>query len=402
MASTLSLKTAIHSLHFGECVDGRPEYVVTYDMFGLHPYAYDDVRDVYIPRLPEKLWQIPAIGCSNPEVLALLPLPDTIDLDRYSLGYVSMLLVHPELAEYADNPGVLALLIAHLDHALELVSQNLPRAALVKALVGIEPVQKFHIGWLKKIRPGTEQPAVIAATLTASLLRVPAHDLRKDGSTYVAKRYKLFAHQQQWTLRGLEFAKTLLRRDDLALDDFGYLMDGFNGNEPKILPKARAALLEFGSTDYAVTCRARLRARLIARHQDYLTLRFAQKFGRVVFQTDSESDFVDFCAMFLTDDDIPSPAVRGNRRVQALDTLAKLRSHAKRAKNCVWSLEILSRIIMREMDVYVVQGVQSYTVSLDRRSFEIRQLEPFSAATIHPADLELIADWFKESTVMPR
>jgi len=396
------------TLCFGECTEGKSSIIVIYDMFGFHPYYYEKSQGRYVADRKDFIWYNRLSDCSNSEELDKLVLPGNFSARHYfesgfdNLGYIATIVAHPELAEYADNPGLLILLIAHLAKAKPLVSENPDRIDLVRAVTGSDMIRNFHINWLKKVRPGPEKPAVVSAKIEDSLLRVPPCDLSVSGSTYEAKRFKLFAHQKQWTVRGLDFARALLHREDLEIDDLSYVMHSFNGNEPRIMAKARAALMDFGDLEYYMFGLARLRARQIAKHDQMLTLRFARKFRRFVFQPSPESALVDLCALFLSDDDISTPTIPGNGHVRSLDTLEKLRSHAIKAENCVWNFDIMSKILLRKIDVYAVEGENRYTISVDRHTFEIRMIEPFKGMMIKPADLGLIAEWFEEATALPR
>lgn len=397
-----------HVLRFNEFNEGKSPILVTYDMFGFHQYYYEQAQGKFIAEHEDMLWHTWLSDCHNSEEFDNIALPGSHSARQYqdsgldNLGYLATIVAHPELAEYVDNPGILVLLIAHLARAKPLLAKHPGRIDLVKALSGSDLIRNFHINWLKKVRPGSEKPAVVAAKLEASLLQVPACNLSPSGSNYTVKRFKLFAHQKQWTIRGLDFARALLQREELEIDDFGYLMNSFNGDEPEIMARVRKTLMEFGGHEYYLYGLARLRARLLARHDQILTLHFARKFRRIVFQSNSESDFIDLCAHFLSDEDIPPPAVKGNRHVRALDTLEKLRSHARKAENCVWGADVVSKLLQRQIDVYAVEGENRYTISVDRHTFEIRMMEPFGGMMIKPADLGLIAEWFEEATALPR
>jgi hypothetical protein len=183
-------------------------------------------------------------------------------------------------------------------------------------------------------------------------------------------------------------------------------MQSFNGNEPTVLAEVRAALLSFGDHHCYLARLARLRARHLARHDQMLSLQFAQTFRHYVCKKSPEpvspGDFVDLCALFLSDNDVPPPLVKGNRHVRPLDTLKKLRSHAKRARNCVWSMDIINSVLLRQIDVYAVEGENSYTISVDRQTLEISSIQPFQGEMIKPSDLSLIGAWFEEATVLPR
>jgi hypothetical protein len=397
-----------HALRFGEDFEGESPTIVTYDIFGFQSYYYEQAQGKYIADDEDFLWHIKLSDCTNIDEFNNIALPGRCGVQHYleagldNLGYIATVAAHPELAEYADNPGLLALLIAHLAKAKPLLARSPNRRDLVAALSGSDRICNFHISWLKKVRPGEEHPAAVAARLEASILRVPACNLARSDSSYAARRYKLFAHQRQWTARGLDLARALLQREDIAIDDISYLMHSFNGAKPSVINQVRAALMEFGDNEYYLSRLARLRARQLARHDQLLTLRFAKNFRRGLSQPGSERNSMDLCALFLSDEDIPLPRLKSNPHVMALDTLDKLRSHARKAENCVWSPHIISRILLRQIDLYAVKGENHYTISLDRRTFEIAMIEPFKGMKIKPGDLGLIAQWFEEATELPR
>ena len=401
-----------HALRFGECIDGQSPIIVTYDMFGFQPFYYEQAQGKYRADHDDVLWHTSLSDCSNSEAFNNIAFPKNCSAQQLresglnNLGYIATVAAHPELAEYADNPGLLVLLIAHLPRAKPLLARCADRITLVSALSGSDLIRNFHINWLKKVRPGMERPAIAAAKIEASLLRVAACDLAVNENHCEAKRYKLFAHQRHWTMRGLDFARALLQREDIEIDDLSYLMQSFNGNEPTVLAEVRAALLSFGDHHCYLARLARLRARHLARHDQMLSLRFAQTFRHCVRKKSQEpvspGDFVDLCALFLSDNDVPPPLVKGNRHVRPLDTLKKLRSHAKRARNCVWSMDIINSVLLRQIDVYAVEGENSYTISVDRQTLEISSIQPFQGEMIKPSDLSLIGAWFEEATVLPR
>ncbi len=403
------LRSAPLSLLFRGVRKGTPQSVlVTLDLFGFHSFQFDRARGKYTPEHEDSLWHIRLRDCRTRERFDNIPLPGGFGARDYealgldSLGYLAAVASRPELAEYVDNPGILVLLIARPDRARALLANRMDRVSLVRALTGSDLIRSFHINWLKKVRPGADQPRVVADSLEASLLRVPACDRMSGENRHPLRLFKLFAHQQQWTVKGMNFARALMQREDLEIDDFSYLMDTFNGNEPEVISSVRTLLLDVGNAKDYMSMIARSRARYIARHEQMLSLQLASRLRNCLSETGEERDSVDTYARFLTDDDIPAPVVGGNDQVRALDTLKKLRGHATRAKNCVWSIGIISGIMMRHIDLYAIDGKHQYTMSVDRRSLEIQTLEPFKYGRTHPADLRLIADWFEAATALPR
>ena len=400
--------TPPHTLHFGDYIDGQPRTIVILDLLGFHTFIYDDDQQRYLATPEESLWRLKLCECTNADVLDSLTLPGNRRPEQYkesgldNLAYIALLFAHPELAEYADNPGLLVLLISYYERIGSLLAQSPDRIELIKALSPYEQVGSFHLKWLKKIRPGSVEPAYLADKIRNSLLRVPVSDRSAPKNSYAARRYKLFTHQKQWLTRGLEFARALIQRDDINLNDIGYLLDRFNGDEPRIITKAKQAMLQFRGYETYLNNLVRRRACYTARHEQILTLRFAQRFRRSVLRSDPRGDLVDLCALFLTDEDIPAPLLLGNNHVEPLNTLSKLRAHARNARNCVWSQNILSDILSRRVDVYVVNGKNNYTLSLDRHTLDIRMLEPFRGNAIISSDLRLIVEWFEEATVLPR
>ena len=65
-------------------------------------------------------------------------------------------------------------------------------------------------------------------------------------------------------------------------------------------------------------------------------------------------------------------------------------------------MDIINSVLLRQIDVYAVEGENSYTISVDRQTLEIRSIQTFKGKMIKPSDLSLIGAWFERATVLPR
>lgn len=403
-------------LQFGDSVDGKAEVIATYDMLGFQLYYYDSSQGEYVIQPKDFLWKLPISSCNNVNEIGRIPFPHAYDIKHYHrdgfdcLGYLGLACENPELFEYLDNPGLLVLLAAYPDKAKRILSKRASRVEIVQELTGSDHIRNFHINWLKKVRPGTVSPSIIAEKLQQSILKIHAIDVKVRVDSYAARLFKLFAHQKQWESRGLDFARMLVRRDDAVLDDSDWLLRSYNGDKYKYFYESRRALKRIGMgarSDLGISEEdapplVRLRALNLVRDDDLLTLGFSKKLRRIVSRGSGESGLVDCYVLLLSDDDIPSPVVPGNQFVTHLDTFEKIRAQAINAKNCLWSLAILNKVLARQFDLYAVKAENLYTISVDRKTLDIRMIEASSGNMIKPRDLRVIADWFEECTRLPR
>jgi hypothetical protein len=396
---------AADCLRFGGLVDGRAEYLVTCDMLGLQALFYDRQQREYVLAPRQFLWTLKLSACRNPAASGHLPLPAHCSADALaesgldSLGYLAAILENRALAEYADNPGLLALMIAERGRIDSLLARRPDRVELLRRIANNPGISGFHLKWLRKVQVGAAEPGLVAEKLRRSLLRVQAADAQSPADGHRARLFKLFAHQEGWTLEGLDFAAELLDSPQPCSDDDRCTLDCLNGNEPAMISSVREALLAFA--DFAVKhgrlpALAVTRARRIAKGKEVITPHLARRFRRCIKRAsvESSSSLMDCAAVFLTDSDIPSPLLPGYGRVQPLDTLRKIRAQAKLAGNCLWSGGIVDQVIGGTIDLYAVEGENRYTFSLNRKTREIRTLEAASGTLIRPSDLGLIADWF--------
>jgi hypothetical protein len=400
---------AADCLGFGGLIDGRAEYLVTCDMLGLQALFYDRQQREYVLAPRRFLWTLKLSACRNPSAGEHLPLPPGCSPDTLagsgldSLGYLAAILETRELAEYADNPGLLALLIAERDRIDSLLARRPDRIELLRRISNNPGISGFHLKWLRKVQVSAAEPALVAEKLRRSLLRMQAADARSPGNTHRARLFKLFAHQESWTLRGLDFAAELLGSPQACSDDGRCRLECLNGNEPAMISGTRAALLafaKFARHDGRVPALAASRARRLAKQNAVIAPGFARRFrryaARITFE--SSSSVMDCAAVLLTDRDIPSPVLPGHGRVKSLDTLGKIRTQAKLAGNCLWTAGIIDQVVGRKIDLYAVEGDNRYTFSVNRETREIRTLEAAKGTLIKPSDLGLIADWFNHAS----
>lgn len=396
-------------LGFGELVDGNAEYLITCDMLGLQPLFYDRQQRTYVLAPRRSLWRLKLSACRNPSAGDHLPLPPNCapgalaDGGLDNLGYLAAIVEKPELAEYTDNPGLLALLIAGGRRTESILGDRPDRVELLRRLSNNPGISGFHLKWLRKVQVSGSDPAVVAEKLRRSLLQVCEVDVQAPGCDQRLQLFKLFAHQKRWTLQGLDFAADLLNSPAPCSDEGRCALDCLNGAEPASIANTREALLMFA--DFARQHRrlpalAVSRARRMARKGEVITPRFARRFRRYIDRADvdSSASLMDCAAVFLTDRDIPSPVLPAHGCVQSLDTLRKIRTQAKLAGNCLWSAPIMEQVIDRKIDLYAVEGENRYTFSVDRKTLEIRTLEAMRRTQIKPPDLGLIADWFNYVT----
>lgn len=398
------------AIKIGDLIDGNPEYIVVYDMLGLHPFHYNKDTCGYEFVSREFLWRIPLAACQQTEEMALLPLPCGCDFQHFSsngldnLGYVSTLVEHPELIEYSDNPGLLILLIANLPQAKSILSMQPSRVEIARKLARNNRIQKYHIKWLKKVRPEQEKPAVLAQKIIDTLLKICSPRKKNHANTDNLKLLKLIAHQTRWTSRGLEFVKSLVNHADVKVADMASLLSTFNGEEPELFSGIRRILWELqkeiGVHDPMHP--SKLRMRYFAKQSDLSRLCASKGFLTTISKAHDETQRLECCLLFLNDEDIPVTLIPGNQYVRPLDTFSKIRRHAQLAGNCLWSIDILSSILFRSIDLYAVYGDNLYTISVDRCTLNIRVIEAEKGSLIKPSDLGIIADWFKQSTTLPR
>lgn len=395
------------SLEFGVLLDGQAEILVTNDMFGFHLFYFDDVDKTYTEKPKDLLWRIPISMCRNLENSLNFPLPNNGHLRQYwesgldSLGYVSAVNDNPEFSDYVDNPGILILLIADISKAKGILAENPDRIELVRNLAGNKHICKFHIKWLKKIHVGTESPRQLAANIKASLLRIKKTYIEPQQHRHLTQLFKLFAHQTEWTPLGLDLARILMHRPKDSLADVSRLLSEFNGNISEDKHRLVSALNELKISKATPKIVAE-RATFLLSSTDFLTIELAQKLLRTVRKAKGDIGFLNVCLHFINDGDIPTPILKGNQQITPLDTMDKIRGHSRKVKNCVWSLDIIKRILSREIDMYSVKGENIYTISITRRTLDIGMIEAAKPTQIKPRDLVLISDWFENATRLPR
>jgi hypothetical protein len=59
-------------------------------------------------------------------------------------------------------------------------------------------------------------------------------------------------------------------------------------------------------------------------------------------------------------------------------------------------------VLLREADLYAVQGSILYTIAVNRRTLDIEQFEGAGRRQLRLGDLRLISDWYESQTQSPR
>lgn len=142
--------------------------------------------------------------------------------------------------------------------------------------------------------------------------------------------------------------------------------------------------------------RARVEAYLT--NIDALHPKLARKILNTTTRALSENNLFDIALLFIENDDIPPPILTGNEHITCLDSLESICEHAKRAQNCLWTMNVVFAVILRRIDLYTVKGSNTYTMSIDRMSLEIRMIEPVKPSHIKTNDLATIIDWHQNAT----
>lgn len=394
-----------NKIEFGQSVEGTAQIVVTCDLFGFHPLYFDEHRGGYGSLPAAHLWRLALSDCSNINEALNITVPKIGELQRYresgfdSLGYAALAFDRPELSEYLDNPGIMVLLLANSRAATSVLCERPNRVDLVRRLTGNALIKQPHINWLKKVRPGQANPVALAREIRHSILQIPATNFQSD--SYEKQFYKLFAHQPRWTPEGLAFARMLVGRRDVDPTDLVWLLEARNGVDHAQRAAAASALEQFMKHPLAPNLMIE-RANELIRNQDRLSPALCKRINGAATRDSMESLFRHYAPLLLVDDDIPAPIIRGDHAVKALDTLAKIRRHARVAKNCLWTLEMIASVLSRHIDLYSVAGENHYTFSINRQTLDIHVLETAKSPAIKPADLGLIAQWFEEGTRLPR
>lgn len=403
----IALESA-NAIEFGMSVGVFPEILVLYDILGIQLFFYDHADNAYVEKPNSVHWSVALSECRNKGALNHIPWPGGWGIQQYlnagynSLGYVSRVCKNPHLADYLDNPGLLVLVIANLAVFESESLYHLNRLNLLRRLMGMQYLSKFHVKWLKKVRPGRETPGTLALRIAESLLKIPGSLDAAYQTTRHAGLDKLFSHQAQWTPKGLELAATLACSQRSVSHELAWLLHSCNGNEPTEISNAYKALLTLRDVDLLPEIVQERLAYYLA-NRDALSPELARRIRNAALKEELvDRAFLEISLVFLTDVDIPSPVIKGNEQVMSLDTFPKIRRQATRAKNCLWTLGIIKHVLARKIDLYSVEGQNLYTISVDRATLDIRMLESAKAASIKPTDLGIISDWFTTCTAQPR
>ncbi len=402
--SPIDLTSLPPNIEFGQSIEGKAQIIVTCDMLGLHPHYFNEERAAYDPLPAGRLWRLALPDCNNLDDALNITLPGIGQLRRYresgldNLGYQARVFDQPALAEYLDNPGILILLLENSADISSALSGRPNRVDLVRRLTGNALIKQAHINWLKKVRPGNTRPADLAPVIRHSILRIPAYDFNSGSSEKAF--FKLFAHQPRWTPQGLAFARMLVRRPDIDPTDLAWLLRARNGDCAQ--QATVIAALRYFELNNPIQGLVSRRITELIENRDLLTPDIARQLTRITMRSNEVEQLVDLACLFLVDDDIPVPIISGNDKVKALDSLAKIRRHAKLVRNCLWTPDMLAYALSRSIDLYSVAGENLYTISVCRRTLDIQSLQPQKSVQIKPADLALISRWFEEGTRLPR
>lgn len=402
--STPYLPTCV--LEFSMHVDGPPEIVASCDILGIQLFYYDDRNQCYVEKPSDLLWQIPLSKCTNADDLEWVPWPGGWDISHYiqfgydSLGYVASVWNNPRLAEFVDNPGLLIILLSNTRIFENLSLKGLNRYDLVRMVTGRQHVTLNQVRWLKRVAPGCHPPEVLYPKILNSLLHSANSVESKAGVERRHEIRKLFSHQTQWRIEGLDFAGKLIGHPKANPKDLAWLLSMYNGYEyPEILAAFRN-LKELEQTE-GLPGIVRSRIRQTLENGFPYTPQIHRQFNICMDACRVHKSKI-LATFFIHDEDISPAVIRENDFVKSLDTLSKIEKHARLVGNCIYSIPIISQVVSREYDLYAMQGEGLYTFSVDRITLDIRLLEPAKGTLIAFSDLAKIVSWYEEGTTIAR
>ena len=389
-------------LEFGVLVDNMAEIIATFDMFGTHLFYYDDTNKTYVEKPNSLVWNVPLSECRQVRHLDIAPagnlqIKDYLTHGLNSLGFVSAVWNCPKLAEFADNPGLFVLIMENMSEIASLLKQNPKRACLLSHITGCSYVSKQHVAWLKKLKPDSRSPGLQASRIVDLFRRMQTLNSNYLLTSRSRELEKLFSHQRHWTTRGLELASLMITDHSFCPVESSWLLRTYNDNEDPEITRARKLLRELKDIDtFPGIVRARVEAYLT--NIDALHPKLARKILNTTTRALSENNLFDIALLFIENDDIPPPILTGNEHITCLDSLESICEHAKRAQNCLWTMNVVFAVILRRIDLYTVKGSNTYTMSIDRMSLEIRMIEPVKPSHIKTDDLATIIDWHQNAT----
>lgn len=394
-------------LEFGVEVDGHPDIVASCDILGMQLFYYDKWKKHYVEQPRHFLWKIPLSKFRNIDVLKEIPWPGGWDIDHYvqfgydSLGYVAAVWNNPKLAEYVDNPGLLIIILSNPGLFESLSLKGVKRTEIVRLMTRRERVSYYQIRWLKRVAPEIYPPYVLFPKIVESLLYTSddTEFMETDPRQHDIK--KLFSHQAQWRLEGLDLACKLVTHPTADPKVLAWMIDSHNGHAyPEVLATYRNLQALSRTPGVPEIVKERIH-RLLTNGLPY-TPTVCRQINRAWDASQANGDPALLAMFFLSDLDIATPRIAENDVVKSLDTLSKIEKHAKLAGNCINTMAVLAKLVSREYDLYAMQSESLYTFSVYRRTLDIGTIETAKGSRIQFDDLAKIISWFEEGTSIVR
>ena len=369
-------------LHFGRNFGGLPEMIICVGLFSLESYRYHDVSRTYNRLHDTDYWHLSLADCTNREDAAHVILPGGLTLTDYldrgyrNLGYVQALGEQPELLQYMDNPGLLALLMHERAGSSIHNFRNLGRREILRELSGNPDISRRHLNRLARVRAGDHRPATLAPLIKDALLR-PSHTGTTTESPETARELeKLINHQSSWSLHGLRYASAMIRAGIHPRSEHFHQLDKYNNGSGA--QETRNWLKLILSLDDLPKL-FRRRARLYFEQPEALPAEILYRIMHMRRKKtpDPEEDLdVRHLFRFITDADIPEPLLEPDGRVEHLDSFEKMRGHARRQRHCLWTSAYVGRVVDGLADFYCYTGENCRaTIAISRNHHGIVELQ---------------------------
>ena len=397
-------------LYFGEWIEFRPEIKVVLGLFEYECYLYDVRSASYQLVLKDWINKLSLTDCLNVDHIRHLILHGGFTLDEFikrgynSLDYLIKISKNPYVIIFLDNPGLLTLILDSPEKNEASRIQEIPRQTILKKLTGFDELSQRHLRRLSKVTPGSQTVSIMAKTLLRTLLWEGNEKLCSMNFHRRKVIERILSHQRNWLYNGLKLIEHILSNPDMDSNQYKKVLRAKNtlssGGSRDVYHESVLQiihLLEECSFAGDLTDGFFIKLKCISVNASDDRFKRLQKL-RQILQSPPGHDY-SFSALIsvFEESDISTPILPSSCKIRHLNSSKRLRTHASKQRNCVWSPHMLESILQKEIDIYEMTGSNLVTLSINRKDLTINQIQMGQRSFIYLNELKEILSWYEEA-----